>query len=43
MREFSVPPVITIGDNATLTDPVWDNAAVASDTGTEPAPMRARS
>ena len=32
MREFSVPPVITIGDNATLTDPVWDNAAVASDT-----------
>jgi len=29
VREFSVPPVVTIGDNATLTDPVWDNAATA--------------
>ena len=26
MREFSVPPVVTIGDAANLTDPVWDNA-----------------
>ncbi|MEV4623794.1 long-chain fatty acid--CoA ligase [Asanoa sp. NPDC049573] len=32
MREFSVPPVVTIGDAANLTDPVWDNAAVAPDT-----------
>ena len=31
MREFSVPPVVTIGDRATLTDPVWDNAAAAPD------------
>lgn len=26
MREFSVPPAVTIGDAANLTDPVWDNA-----------------
>jgi long-chain acyl-CoA synthetase len=26
VREFSVPPVVTIGDHANLTDPVWDNA-----------------
>ncbi|WP_213450777.1 AMP-dependent synthetase/ligase [Rhizomonospora bruguierae] len=26
MREFSVPPVVTVGDAANLTDPVWDNA-----------------
>ena len=26
MREFSVPPVASIGDSATMTDPVWDNA-----------------
>ncbi|HEX2771951.1 MAG TPA: AMP-binding protein, partial [Micromonosporaceae bacterium] len=26
MREFSVPPVVTIGDAANLTDAVWDNA-----------------
>jgi long-chain acyl-CoA synthetase len=32
VREFSVPPVVTIGDNATLTDPVWDNAATAPET-----------
>ncbi len=32
MREFSVPPVATIGDAANLTDPVWDNAAAAPDT-----------
>ena len=32
MREFSVPPVVTIGDAANLTDPVWDNAVVAPDT-----------
>jgi long-chain acyl-CoA synthetase len=31
VREFSVPPVVTIGDNATLTDPVWENAAAAPD------------
>ncbi|MEV4534846.1 AMP-dependent synthetase/ligase [Asanoa sp. NPDC049518] len=31
MREFSVPPVVTIGDAANLTDPVWDNAAAAPD------------
>jgi long-chain acyl-CoA synthetase len=27
VREFSVPAVVTIADNASLTDPVWDNAA----------------
>ncbi|MEN3309639.1 MAG: long-chain acyl-CoA synthetase [Micromonosporaceae bacterium] len=32
MREFAVPPVATIGEAANLTDPVWDNAAVAPDT-----------
>jgi long-chain acyl-CoA synthetase len=32
VREFSVPPVVTIGDAATLTDPVWDNAEEAPDT-----------
>jgi long-chain acyl-CoA synthetase len=26
VREFSVPPVVTIGDSANLTDAVWDNA-----------------
>ncbi len=26
MREFSVPPVASIGDSAIMTDPVWDNA-----------------
>jgi len=31
VREFSVPPVVTIGDAATLTDPVWDNADAAAD------------
>ncbi|TDC78990.1 long-chain fatty acid--CoA ligase [Micromonospora sp. KC606] len=29
MREFSVPPIVTVGDAANLTDPVWDNAAAA--------------
>ncbi|TDB75056.1 long-chain fatty acid--CoA ligase [Micromonospora sp. KC723] len=29
MREFSVPPIVTVGDAANLTDPVWDNAATA--------------
>ncbi len=29
MREFSVPPIATIGDDASLTDPVWDNAEQA--------------
>ncbi|MEV0730031.1 AMP-dependent synthetase/ligase [Polymorphospora sp. NPDC050346] len=29
MREFSVPPVATVGDTANLTDPVWDNADLA--------------
>jgi long-chain acyl-CoA synthetase len=31
VREFSVPPVAIIDDSATLTDPVWDNAAKAPD------------
>jgi long-chain acyl-CoA synthetase len=31
VREFSVPPVAVIGDSATLTDPVWENAAEAPD------------
>ncbi|MEV1287892.1 long-chain fatty acid--CoA ligase [Micromonospora sp. NPDC049679] len=31
MREFSVPPAVTIGDAANLTDPVWDNAELAPD------------
>ncbi|TDC64797.1 long-chain fatty acid--CoA ligase [Micromonospora sp. KC207] len=29
MREFSVPPIVTIGDSANLTDPVWANAEAA--------------
>jgi long-chain acyl-CoA synthetase len=32
VREFSVPPVVTIGAAANLTDPVWDNAEAAPDT-----------
>ncbi|SBT48515.1 AMP-dependent synthetase/ligase [Micromonospora narathiwatensis] len=32
MREFSVPPIVTVGDSASLTDPVWENAEVAPDT-----------
>ncbi|BCB78900.1 long-chain fatty acid--CoA ligase [Phytohabitans flavus] len=32
MREFAVPPVVTIGPAANLTDPVWDNAEAAPDT-----------
>ncbi|SCL16306.1 long-chain acyl-CoA synthetase [Micromonospora nigra] len=32
MREFSVPPIVTVGDSANLTDPVWDNAAAAPET-----------
>ena len=32
MREFSVPPIVTVGDAANLIDPVWDNAEVAPDT-----------
>jgi long-chain acyl-CoA synthetase len=31
VREFSVPPVATIGEEANLTDPVWDNAEAAPD------------
>jgi long-chain acyl-CoA synthetase len=31
VREFSVPPAVTIGDNATLVDPIWDNAAAEPD------------
>ncbi|WBB79964.1 AMP-binding protein [Micromonospora sp. WMMD882] len=31
MREFSVPPVVTVGDAANLTDPVWANAENAPD------------
>nr|BFE66011.1 long-chain fatty acid--CoA ligase [Dactylosporangium thailandense] len=29
VREFSVPAAVTVAETATLTDPVWDNAAVA--------------
>jgi long-chain acyl-CoA synthetase len=32
VREFSVPPIVTIGDAANLTDPVFDNAQAAPDT-----------
>ena len=32
MREFSVPPAVTVGDAANLTDPVWDNAEIAPQT-----------
>jgi long-chain acyl-CoA synthetase len=32
VREFSVPSVVTIGDAANLTDPVWDNAELAPST-----------
>jgi long-chain acyl-CoA synthetase len=32
VREFSVPPVVTVGDTVNLTDPVWENAEVAPDT-----------
>ncbi|MFE9652257.1 AMP-dependent synthetase/ligase [Micromonospora sp. NPDC006431] len=32
MREFSVPPIVTVGDAANLTDPVWENAEVAPET-----------
>jgi long-chain acyl-CoA synthetase len=31
VREFSVPAAVTIAETATLTDPVWDNAAEAPD------------
>jgi long-chain acyl-CoA synthetase len=31
VREFSVPPAVTIGDAANLTDPVWGNAETAPD------------
>ncbi|GAA2700517.1 AMP-dependent synthetase/ligase [Micromonospora olivasterospora] len=31
MREFSVPPIVTVGNAANLTDPVWDNADAAPD------------
>jgi long-chain acyl-CoA synthetase len=33
LREFTVPPVVTVPDPANLTDPVWDNAERA---GQEP-------
>src|SRR5690606_22481046 len=29
LREFTVPPAVTVPDTANLTDPVWDNAEVA--------------
>ena len=32
MREFSVPPVVTIGATTNLTGPVWDNADTHPDT-----------
>jgi long-chain acyl-CoA synthetase len=31
VHEFSVPPIVTVGDAANLTDPVWTNAEVAPD------------
>jgi long-chain acyl-CoA synthetase len=31
VREFSVPPIVTVGDSANLTDPVWTNAEAAPD------------
>ncbi|WP_229400276.1 AMP-dependent synthetase/ligase [Micromonospora okii] len=31
MREFSVPSIVTVGDSANLTDPVWANAEAAPD------------
>ena len=31
MQEFSVPPLVTIGDAANLTDLVWDGAAESPD------------
>jgi long-chain acyl-CoA synthetase len=31
VREFSVPPAVTVGDLANLTDPVWRNAEEAPD------------
>ena len=32
MQEFSVPPRVDVGDDANLTDLVWDNASAAPDT-----------
>src|SRR4029450_12853363 len=32
VREFSVPPVVSLGERATLTEPVWDNAERFPDT-----------
>ena len=32
MQEFSVPPVVEIGEATNLTDPVWDNATKSPDT-----------
>jgi len=32
VQEYSVPPLVTIGDSANLTDLVWDGAAEAPDT-----------
>jgi long-chain acyl-CoA synthetase len=32
VREFSVPPVVTVDESANLTDPVWDNAETAPNT-----------
>jgi long-chain acyl-CoA synthetase len=32
VQEFSVPPVVEIGEATNLTDPVWDNAAKSPDT-----------
>jgi long-chain acyl-CoA synthetase len=32
VREYSVPAVVTVADDASLTDPVWDNAVQAPDT-----------
>ena len=41
VREFSVPPIVTVGDAANLTDPVWDNAEVAPTPSSSPAPPAA--
>jgi hypothetical protein len=37
VREFSVPPAVTVGEAANLTDPVWDNAEVAPHIAVRPA------
>ena len=42
VREFSVPPIVTVGDAANLTDPVWDNAEAPRTRSSSSAPPGAR-